>query len=70
MLVVVYRKSSKSTKKYMTVFTKEQTPDRLLNTNARKPLIPDAYTIDDVGVGEKFITVYKKQHKIKNHETI
>lgn len=70
MIVVVYRKTNNSAKKYMTVFMNEQNPDRLLNTNARKPLIPDAYTIDDVGVGEKFIAIYKKQHKIKNHETI
>lgn len=70
MIVVVYRKSQNCKKKYMTVFENEQNPDRLLNTSARKPLIPNEYIIDEIGVGKKFIVEYKKQHKIKNHETI
>lgn len=68
MVVVVYRKSSSAKKKYMIVFENEMTPDRVLNGRARKPLIPDKYILDEVGVGESFIEHYKKQHKIKNHE--
>ena len=70
MVVVVYRKSESSKKRYMTVFESEQNPDRIINARARKPLIPDEYIIDEIGVGERFIEDYKKQHKIKNHETI
>lgn len=70
MVVVVYRKSEGSKKKYMTVFETEQNPDRIINGNARKPLIPNEYVIDEIGVGDFFIEHYKKQHKIKNHETI
>ncbi len=70
MVVVVYRKSERSKMKYMTVFENEQNPDRIINENARKPLIPNEYIIDEIGVGETFIELYKKQHKIKKHETI
>ena len=68
MVVVVYRKSDRLKTKYMTVFESEQTPDRIINGNARKPLIPDEYIIDEIGVGVRFIEDYKKQHKIKKHE--
>ena len=68
MVVVVYRKSDRLKTKYMTVFESEQTPDRIINGNARKPLIPDEYIIDEIGVGARFIEDYKKQHKIKKHE--
>jgi len=70
MVVVVYRKSERSKTKYMTVFLNEQNPDRIINGRARKPLIPDEYIIDEIGVGESFINEYKKQHKITKHETI
>lgn len=68
MVVVVYRKSRTAKKKYMKVFENEETPDRIINLNARKPLIPNEYIIDEIGVGSGFIELYKKQHKIKNHE--
>jgi len=68
MVVVVYRKSEHLKTKYMIVFESEQTPDRIINSNARKPLIPNEYIIDDIGVGARFIEDYKKQHKIKKHE--
>ncbi len=68
MVVVVYRKSEGSKKKYMLVFPEEQTPDKIINGRARKPLIPDNYIIDEIGVGGRFIEDYKKQHKIKTHE--
>lgn len=69
MIVVVYKKSQNAKKKYMTVFENEQTPDRIININARKPLIPNNYIIEDIGMGESFIDSYKQKHKIKRHET-
>lgn len=69
MVVVVYKKSATAKKKYMVVFENEQTPDVIINGNARKPLIPNQYTIEDIGIGESFIESYKQQHNIKNHET-
>lgn len=69
MIVVVYKKSSSAKKKYIKVFENEQTPDRIINLNARKPLIPNNYVIEDIGVGETFIEYYKQKHKVKNHET-
>jgi len=68
MVVVVYRKSVGSNTKYMTVFENEPNPDKIINLNARKPMIPHDYIIEDIGVGESFIESYKKQHKIKKHE--
>lgn len=68
MVVVVYRKSSSSKTKYMIVFENEQNPDKIINLNARKPMIPNNYIIEDIGVGDSFIENYKKQHKIKKHE--
>lgn len=70
MVVVVYRKSERSKTKYMTVFENEQNADRIINARARKPLIPDEYIIDEIGIGTRFIEDYKKQHKITKHETI
>ena len=68
MVVVVYRKSVSSKTKCMTVFENEPNPDKIINLNARKPMIPNNYIIDEIGVGESFIESYKKQHKIKKHE--
>lgn len=68
MIVVVYRKSENSTKKYIKVFENEDTPDRIINLNARKPLISNEYSIDEIGVGESFINYYKNKFKIKSHE--
>lgn len=68
MVVVVYRKSEKSSKKYMKVFEKDNTPDRILSLNSRKPAIPTGYVIDEIGVGTLFINYYKTKLKIKNHE--
>jgi len=68
MIVVVYRKSKTSSKKYMKVFQDEITPDRIINLNARKPLIPNKYVLDEIGVGQSFINYYKQKFNIKNHE--
>lgn len=68
MIVVVYKKSKTAKKSYMKVFENEASPDRIINANARKPLIPNEYVITDIGVGQSFIEFYKNQHNIKNHE--
>jgi hypothetical protein len=68
MIVVVYKKSQNAVKKYIKVFKDELTPDRIINLNARKPLLPNNYVIEDIGVGESFIEVYKTKHKVKRHE--
>lgn len=70
MVVVVYRKGEQLTKKYMTVFESEQNADRIINGHARKPLIPHRYVIDEIGIGQSFIELYKAKHKIKKYETI
>lgn len=70
MVVVVYRKSKTAKKKFMTVFMNEEEPSKLLNGHARKPLIPHEYVLDEVGIGERFITLYKSKHDIKNHQII
>ena len=70
MIVVVYRKTKTSTKKYMKVFINELTPDRIINLNARKPMMPNRYQIDEIGVGKSFIVRYKERFNIKNHEIV
>jgi len=67
MVVVVYRKGKTGKKSYMKVFWDEQAPDRINNLNARKPLIPNNYVIEEMGVGEVFIELWKHKYKIKNH---
>lgn len=67
MVVVVYKKSNKG-KRYIKVFQNEDIPDRILNLNARKPLINNEYSIEEIGVGESFINYYKSKFKIKGHE--
>ena len=69
MVVVVYKKSEKASKRYVKVFLDELTPDRIINLNARKPLIPNNYVIEEIGVGESFIERYKVKYKVKKHET-
>lgn len=68
MIVVVYKKSKSAKKMYMTVFVNEQTPDRIINANARKPMIPNDYEIIEIGMGHSFIEKYKDRHNIKKHE--
>lgn len=68
MVVVVYKKSKTAKKKYMKVFENEDTPDRIINLNARKPLIPNEYIIEEIGIGASFIKYYKQRYNINKHE--
>lgn len=70
MVVVVFKKGKTGKKSYMQVFINEQTPDRIINLRARKPLIPDSYVLEEIGVGESFIETWKQKYKIKNHQVI
>jgi hypothetical protein len=53
----------------MKVFENEISPDRIINGNARKPLIPNEYVLEEIGIGKSFIERYKHKFKIKKHET-
>jgi len=67
-IVVVYRKSARSKKRYMTVFYDIRVDDILVEK--RKPLIPNEYILDDVGVGSSFIQEYKNKYNINKYNTI
>jgi|TARA_B110000908_G_C10150088_1_gene400906 hypothetical protein len=70
-VIVVYRKSKNSKIHNMEIYPNEQTVDRINNANARKPLIPHKYIIEELGMGgEEMIDSYKKKYNIKNHKTI
>lgn len=68
MIAVVYRKSKLAKRAYLTVFENEKTPDRIINANARKPLIPNEYFIEAIGIGESFIETFKSKYGIRKHE--
>ena len=64
MVVVVWKKSERSSKKFMTVFTNLQTPDPINTTRAKKSVIPIESPFIELGIGESFIEDWKKKHKI------
>ena len=65
MVVVVWKKSERASKKYMTVFTTAQV-DQVNTNKGRNPVIPNEYPFVELGVGESFIEQWKKKYKIKN----
>ena len=67
-IVVVYRKSQRSKKRYMSVFNNIKVDDILLEK--RKPLIPNEYILDEVGVGSSFIEEYQHKYKLNKYNTI
>ena len=64
MVVVVWKKSERASKKYMTVFTNLQTPDPINTTRAKKPVIPNEAPFLELGIGESFIDDWKRKYKI------
>ena len=60
--VVVYKKPTG--KKYW-MLTTESVVDDVINSRKRNPLLPNNYKIIEIGVGEEFIDLYKKQYNIK-----
>tara|TARA_R110002153_G_scaffold267449_1_gene431567 strand:+ start:237 stop:464 length:228 start_codon:yes stop_codon:yes gene_type:complete len=67
-IVVVYRKSERANKKYMTIIYNRHVDDVI--TKKRKPLIDNSFIIEDVGVGTFFIENYMKQHKLNKYNKI
>ena len=61
-VVVVFRKRM-SSKQEMAIFDDVKVDD-IINANKRKPIIPDRWIIDEIGVGESFVERYSKKHKI------
>jgi hypothetical protein len=70
MVVVVFKKGKTGKRRYMKVFNKEKTPDRIINLRSTKPLIPHNYIIEEMGMGESFIKRWSEKYKIKKYETI
>jgi hypothetical protein len=71
MIIVVYKKTKNSKIHTMEVYPNEQSPDRINNANARKPMIPNKYIIEELGIGgEDMIERYKSKYGIKNYKTI
>ena len=71
MIIVVYKKTKNSKIHTMEVYPNEQTPDKINNAHARKPLIPNKYIIEELGIGgENMIASYMSKYGIKNYKTI
>ena len=69
-IVVVYKKNKNSDKSYMNVYKDEKNADRIISSSLRNPILPNNYTIQEVGFGETFIKSYKEKYKLKSHKTI
>ena len=67
-VVVVWRKSDRAQKRYMTVFNNIKVDDILIEK--RKPLIPNEYVLDEVGVGSSLIEEYMYKYKLNKYNTI
>jgi len=67
-IVVIYKKSERANKKYMTVIYNRNIDDVI--TKKRKPLIDNNFVIEDIGVGTFFIKEYMKQHKLNKYNKI
>ena len=66
-VVVVWRKTERSSKRYMTVYT-NATIDQVNTTRKRNPEPTGAEGVwDALGVGKSFIEEYKSKYKIKGH---
>lgn len=60
--VVVFRKRMNS-KPEMAIFDGNIVDD-ILNSAKRKPIIPNNWIIDDIGIGKSLIERYEKKHKV------
>ncbi len=67
-VVVVWRKSDRAAKRYMTVFKDIKLDDVL--EEKRKPLLDNSYVIDDVGVGRSFIDTWQHKYNINKFNTV
>ena len=62
--VVVFRKKLNQ-KPQLAIFDNVKVDDIISGTK-RKPIIPDSWTIDEIGVGESFVEKYSKKFKINS----
>lgn len=67
-VVVVWRKSDRAAKRYMTVFKDIKVDDVL--EEKRKPLLDNSYVMDEVGVGNSFIDNWQHKYKINKYNTV
>lgn len=67
-IVVIFRKSERSKKRYMSVVY-DRTVDEVI-TKKRNPVIDNSYVIDDVGIGNAFIEIYMNQYSINKYNKI
>lgn len=67
-VVVVWRKSDRAAKRYMTVFKDIKVDDVL--EEKRKPLLDNSYVMDEVGVGSSFINTWQHRYKINKYNTV
>jgi len=67
-VIVVWRKSERATKRYMTVFKDIKVDDVL--EEKRKPLLDNSYTMDEVGIGSSFIDTWQHKYKINKYNII
>lgn len=67
-VVVVWRKSDRAAKKYMTVFKGIKVDDVL--EEKRKPLLDNNYIMDEVGVGSSFIEFWQLKYDINKYNTV
>lgn len=61
-MVIVYGLEN-SKKKYLSV-VEGKSMDDLITSSKRNPIIPNKYTIFDIGIGESLIKSYAKHYKI------
>jgi hypothetical protein len=62
--VIVYGLESPKAKKYVSIVEGILFED-IVSSSRRKSIIPDKYTIFDVGIGKSFITRYMKQYNVE-----
>lgn len=62
--IIVYGLDTPKAKKYISVVEGIIFED-IVSSSRRKSIIPDKYTIFDVGIGESFITRYMEQYNIE-----
>mgnify|MGYP003658820838 CR=1 FL=1 len=66
-IVVVWKKTHSSNKKYMTVFNNANI-DQINTNRAKTPVIPNESPFLDVGMGASFVNSFMKKHKIKKYQ--
>lgn len=65
-VVVVWKKSQRSIKRYMTVFN-TATVDQINTNNARNPVIPNEYIFEELGIGKKLVHLWMDKYKISKY---